>query len=282
MTNKEDRAQRDRERMSSKQKRMKIQESQQQPQVSNRQQTGTLSKDSGVPSTSPTSQSYEPDLSKQQPKSLETETGQPPQVDAPHSTESQSNTPKDSTKPPSSEPETTGSSGVITSSPQSKPPAHLSPKPSPTDATTDIKGQPDTGDLIIEVANGPRLGSQIKVDIGRIGGQISDSGLRSVVSGYQRCVSPDFEGDGDAHFPRSLYRHAIFTANSSKDGFGNVLVFHMGAAIASYYNICRGEATAKDLQAIELLHRIASRGAASYKVFGSSSRGFRLEPMPEM
>jgi hypothetical protein len=160
----------------------------------------------------------------------------------------------------------------------------LPPNPSSTDSTTQTTDQDEEfdGELIIDVPNGPRLGAQIKLDVGRISGQVSDSGLRSLIGGYQRIVSPHFGNDGDSHFPRSHRTHATFQHRASQPGFGNVLLFHIGAAILAYYNIVRKEATATDLKTIDRLHRIAETGASGFKAVGTDFKGYALEPMVDM
>lgn len=152
------------------------------------------------------------------------------------------------------------------------------PKQSPPSSTETTTSKTDL-DEIIDVPNGPRLGAQIKLDVGRISGQVTDSGLRSLIGGYQRVVSPHFESDGDSHFPRSHKPHATFAHRSSMGGFGNVLLFHIGAAILAYYKIVRGEATGRDLAAVDRIHRIAERGATSFASIGTDFKGHALEPM---
>lgn len=181
------------------------------------------------------------------------------------------------------------SSGKPTENDSVLPLVEPSPKNRPPNTvTTTLKVAQDSreeeeefeGDLIIDVPNGPRLGAQVKLDIGRISGQVGDSGLRSLIGGFQRTVSPNFSNDGDSHFPRTHKAHAKFRDNAAMPGFGNVLLFHIGAAILAYYNIVKEEATEKDLRAIDRLHRIAQRGATSYKVFGTDFKGYYLQPLP--
>lgn len=149
-------------------------------------------------------------------------------------------------------------------------------------ASTEMADQPELmGEIILTEAEHPtpaRLGAQVKLDIGRISGQVSDSGLRSLVAGYQRPVSPTFKGDGDAHFPRSMRRHATHKHRSGMDGFGNVLLHHIGDAVLAYYNIENGVGTQADLDAIDQLHRVAMEGASTFDVAGAANLGFYLAP----
>lgn len=159
-------------------------------------------------------------------------------------------------------------------------PAPIVPLSTATTTSTPAPTDDDEvdGDLIIDVPNGPRLGAQIKLDIGRISGQVSDSGLRSLIGGFQRVVSPHFKDDGDSHFPRTHKPHPIHAERAAQGGFGNVLLFHIGRAIEAYYCICNDEATQLDLDAIARLHKIAQNGATSYVSLGNDGRGYTLEP----
>jgi hypothetical protein len=153
-------------------------------------------------------------------------------------------------------------------------------------ATTGATVPPDSdtevvGELILTDAEHPapaRLGAQVKLDIGRISGQVADSGLRSLIAGYQRPVSPTFASDSDAHFPRSIRRHTVNKHRSQVGGYGNVLLFHIGDAVLAYYNIENGVATQTDLNAIEKLHQIAMGGAGTFVVGGAENLGFYLTP----
>lgn len=121
-----------------------------------------------------------------------------------------------------------------------------------------------------------RLGAQIKTAIGKISEQTNNSGLRSMIDQYLRLVSPFFVDDGDASFPRGVYRHGTNWNRCSSSAFGDVLTFHIGDAVLAYYQCELGEQTQDDIDAIQFIHDIAVVGISSCRVMGSDRNGFKL------
>ena len=121
-----------------------------------------------------------------------------------------------------------------------------------------------------------QYGAKVKTDIGKIEGQINNSGLRSLVSQYSRLVSPFFCNDKDSGFPTSLRQHGTNPERCKSSNFGDCVLFHIGRAILAYYAIESGDYTEKDLTAIQFLHDVAVIGVTSHKVKGGDQRGFML------
>jgi hypothetical protein len=166
-----------------------------------------------------------------------------------------------------------GSSDFKPSEPLTKP----SDGQLPTMVSENISSSTDTQPPSVTLPFSPaRLGAQIKTDIGRIAGQTNDSSLRSLVTGYLQKVSPFFKDDGDAALPRALHVHPVQADRCSSPGFGDVVLFHIGNAVLSYYDIENGTFTQGSLDSIQFLHEIAVIGISSHRVKGGDARGYTL------
>jgi hypothetical protein len=147
----------------------------------------------------------------------------------------------------------------------------------PTTVSENTSSLTDTQPPSVTLPFSPaRLGAQIKTDIGRIAGQTNDSSLRSLVTGYLQKVSPFFKDDGDAALPRALHVHPVQADRCSSPGFGDVVLFHIGNAVLSYYDIENGTFTQGSLDSIQFLHEIAVIGISSHRVKGGDARGYTL------
>ena len=82
--------------------------------------------------------------------------------------------------------------------------------------------------------------------------------------------------DGDSRFPRGITQHPTRKDRSSSPAFGNVVVFHVGVAILSYYALERGDYTQQDLDNIQFLHEVAVIGIGSHRVKGGDQLGYTL------
>ena len=116
---------------------------------------------------------------------------------------------------------------------------------------------------------------QIQKDIVKIMTKLP-SDLQSLLSRYIRCASPAFVEMEDSEFPKSLYRHPRNPHASVRGGWGNVLCFHVGDAILSYYNLYRGIHNDEEFAAIQYLHEIATVGTEFFKVTGDDTTGYML------
>ena len=82
---------------------------------------------------------------------------------------------------------------------------------------------------------------------------------------------------GEAALPKPLKRHGRDASRSQYDNRANLILFHVGNAIVTFYAAVRGDEGGKPLKArIKHLEEIASEGLSNYRVYGSEFRGYML------
>lgn len=109
-----------------------------------------------------------------------------------------------------------------------------------------------------------------------------DSGLKGLVLGYLRPLSPRMAHTRGSEFPRTLKQHPINHDRSTESSWGNLICHHIGNAILAYYDsLDAGEPTEHLLARVEQLKEIAER-PKEFVPYGSVQTGYCLMTLGEI
>jgi hypothetical protein len=107
--------------------------------------------------------------------------------------------------------------------------------------------------------------------------------FRAYVDAYYRFVSPSMSWTWDQHFPTALRRHPQDTDHTTMEQKENILYFHIGNAIVTYYEALNDVPGGINLpRRIALLEQIAKVGYSTMVVQGDDRTGYYLLPRDEV
>ena len=107
-----------------------------------------------------------------------------------------------------------------------------------------------------------------------------DMGLRGLVLGYFKSLSPKMAPTRGSEFPRTLKQHPLDHDRSTESSWGNLICHHVGNAILAYYDsLDAGKPTEHLLARVGWLREIAAT-PKEFLPYGSVQTGYCLMTLP--
>jgi hypothetical protein len=138
------------------------------------------------------------------------------------------------------------------------------------------KAMPSIPEMVEDAARIASAALGIRKALGMLIGNIRETTIETVLSGYYRMLSPSMAPTRGSEFPRTLYSHAKNPDRSSKSGWGNLICFHVGNAILAYYeSFLNGKPVDHLFARVEHLREIAEK-PHRFIPYGSIETGYCL------
>jgi len=110
--------------------------------------------------------------------------------------------------------------------------------------------------------------------------RIVGMGLKGLVLGYLKSLSPGMAPTRGSEFPRTLKQHPLDHDRSTESSWGNLICHHVGNTILAYYDsLDAGRPTEHLLARVEWLREIALCPTA-FLPYGSVQTGYCLMTLP--